>query len=102
MIHPGRHLANKLKEYSRTQKQFADLLGKKVSEVNELINGKRNITIQRDILLAVVFDQEEGDWLTMQNEYDYNIAKMKLDKKKIDDIRKRKNQMNKHHVFSTF
>jgi plasmid maintenance system antidote protein VapI len=38
MIHPGRHLANKLKEYSRTQKQFADLLGKKVSEVNELIN----------------------------------------------------------------
>ncbi len=77
-------------------------MGKKVSEVNELINGKRNITIQRDILLAVVFDQEEGDWLTMQNEYDYNIAKMKLDKKKIDDIRKRKNQMNKHHVFSTF
>ncbi len=102
MIHPGRHLANKLKEYSRTQKQFADLLGKKVSEVNELINWKRNITIQRDILLSVVFDQEEGDWLAMQNEYDYNMAKMKLDKKKIDDIKKRKAQMNKHHVFSKF
>jgi len=102
MIHPGRHLANKLKEYNRTQKQFADLLGKKVSEVNELINGKRNITIQRDILLAVVFDQEEGFWLAMQNEYDYSVAKMKLDKKKIDDIKKRKHQMSKHHVFSKF
>ncbi len=102
MIHPGRHLANKLKEYSRTQKQFADLLGKKVSEVNELINGKRNITIQRDILLAIVFDQEEGVWIKLQNDYDYSIAKMKLDKKKIDDIKKRKNQMNKHQVFSKF
>lgn len=102
MIHPGRHLWNKIKENSRTQKQFADLLGKKVSEVNELINWKRNITIQRDILLAVVFDQEEGFWLRMQNEYDYKIAKMKIDKKKIDDIIKRKNQMNKHNVFSNF
>lgn len=102
MIHPGWHLANKLKEYNRTQKQFADLLWKKVSEVNELINGKRNITIQRDILLSVVFDQEEGIWIAMQNEYDYGIAKMKLDKKKIDDIKKRKHQMNKHHVFSKF
>ncbi len=102
MIHPGWHLANKLKEYTRTQKQFADLLGKKVSEVNELINGKRNITIQRDILLTVVFDEPEGTWIKLQNDYDYSIAKMKLDKKKIDDIKKRKNQMNKHHVFSTF
>lgn len=102
MIHPGRHLANKLKEYNRTQKQFADLLGKKVSEVNELINGKRNITIQRDILLAVVFDEPEWAWIKLQNDYDYSIAKMKLDKKKIDDIKKRKNQINKHHVFSTF
>jgi len=27
---------------------------------------------------------------------------MKLDKKKIDDIKKRKHQMSKHHVFSKF
>lgn len=102
MIHPGRHLWNKLKENNRTQKQFADLLGKKVSEVNELINGKRNITIQRDIFLSVAFDQEEGNWITMQNEYDYAIAKMKLDKKKIDDIKKKKHQLSKHNVFSKF
>jgi plasmid maintenance system antidote protein VapI len=77
-------------------------LGKKVSEVNELINGKRNITIQRDIFLSVAFDQEEGNWIAMQNEYDYGIAKMKLDKKKIDDIKKKKYQLSKHNVFSKF
>lgn len=102
MIHPGRHLWNKIKEYNRTQKQFADLLWKKVSEVNELINGKRNITIQRDIYLSIIFNQPEWTWLKMQNEYDYNIVKMKMDKKKLDDIKKRKNQINKHHVFSKF
>ena len=102
MIHPGWHLANKLKEYSRTQKQFADLLGKKVSEVNELINGKRNITIQWDMFLSIIFDQPEGTWLKLQNEYDYSIMKMKIDKKKIDDIKKKKNQIQKHIVFSKF
>jgi plasmid maintenance system antidote protein VapI len=102
MIHPGWHLSNKIKELGRTQKQFADLLGKKVSEVNELINGKRNITIWWDILLAVIFDQEEGRRIKMQNDYDYSVIKMKLDKKKLDDIRRRKNQLNKQSAFTSF
>jgi len=102
MIHPWRYLANKLKEYNRTQKQFADLLEKKVSEVNELINWKRNITIQRDILLSTVFGDPEKKWIEIQNDYDYSLAKMKMDKKKLENIKKRKNQLNKHHVFSKF
>jgi plasmid maintenance system antidote protein VapI len=102
MIHPGWHLSNKLKELGRTQKQFADLLGKKVSEVNELINGKRNITIQWDILLAVVFDQAEGERIKLQNDYEYSVVKMRLDKKKIDDIRRRKTQLSKQHAFTSF
>ena len=102
MIHPGRHLSNKLKEHNRTQKQFADILGKKVSEVNELINGKRNITIQRDMLLALLFDQPEGEWIKLQNEYDYSIARMKIDKKKLDEIKKKKNQIQKEQVFKSF
>lgn len=102
MIHPGRYLANQIKERNRTQKQFADLIGKKVSEVNELINGKRNITIQWDILLSLVFDDPERKWIQMQNDYDYYITKMKMDKKKMDTIKKKKNQLQKEHVFKQF
>lgn len=102
MIHPGRYLANQIKERNRTQKQFSDLIGKKVSEVNELINGKRNITIQRDMVLSLIFDDPERKWINMQNDYDYYIAKMKMDKKKIDDIKKRKNQLQKANVFKEF
>ncbi len=102
MIHPWWNLANKIKEYNRTQKQFADILGKKVSEVNELINGKRNITIQRDILLSIVFDDPEKKWIEMQNDYDYVIQKMKLEKNKLSDIKKKKTQLSKHNVFSKF
>ena len=102
MIHPGRYLANEIKQRKRTQKQFADLLGKKVSEVNELINGKRNITIQRDLLLATVFDHPEHKWIRLQNDYDYYIMKLKLDKKKIDAIKRKKNQLAKQDDFSKF
>jgi len=55
LIHPGRHLLQEIKAKGRNQKQFSAILGKKISELNELINGKRNITIQRDILLGAAF-----------------------------------------------
>jgi len=102
MIHPGRYISNKLKENGRTQKQFSDILGKKVSEINELINWKRNITIQRDLLLAAVFDDPEGKRVRLQNDYDFYVTKLKLDKNKINEIKKRKNQLQKHETFSKF
>jgi plasmid maintenance system antidote protein VapI len=66
-------------------------LGKKVSEVNELIKGKRNITIQRDILLETVFDDEPRKWIMLQMEYDYATGNHSVDAQKLTDIRYRKN-----------
>ena len=102
MLHPGRYLAEQIKTHWRTQKQFADLIGKKVSEVNELINGKRNITISRDMILSVVFDDPEKKWLHMQNDYDYYIAKTTIDPKKLEWIQKRKHQIEKQEEFTQF
>lgn len=102
MLHPGRYLSNELKTRGRTQKQFSDVLGKKVSEVNELINGKRNITIQRDLLLSAIFDDPEGKRIKLQNDYDFYTAKIKLDPKKLTDIKKRRNQISKEAVFTNF
>ncbi|MDR2540356.1 MAG: hypothetical protein LBD11_00835 [Candidatus Peribacteria bacterium] len=71
MQHPGILLGNTIKDQGRTQKKFAFLVGKKVSEVNELIKGKRNITIQWDYLLHNVFGDPIKYWLQMQIDYDY-------------------------------
>jgi plasmid maintenance system antidote protein VapI len=76
-----------LKERGWTQKDFARLLGKKVSEVNELIKGKRNITVHRDILLSALFDDEEKKWCRLQLEYDYYLGKQTISQEKLHDIK---------------
>lgn len=45
-----------------------------MSELNELIKGRRNITIQRDILLAKVLDTPQKYWVLKQLDYDYSLA----------------------------
>lgn len=58
-----------------------------MSEVNELIKGKRNITVQWDILLSALFDDPEQKWSRLQLEYDYHIAKGSIDTQKLQDIK---------------
>ncbi|MDR0860024.1 MAG: hypothetical protein LBO09_03415 [Candidatus Peribacteria bacterium] len=71
MQHPGILLGTTIKDQGRTQKKFAFLVGKKVSEVNELIKGKRNITIQWDYLLHTILGDPIKYWLQMQIDYEY-------------------------------
>ncbi len=91
-----------LRTKGRTQKKFSQLIGKKISELNELINGKRNITILRDILLSAAFDNEEGKRVKMQNTYDFYVAKMHIDSKKISEIKRKKHLMKKEAAFDRF
>lgn len=102
LIHPGRYLLQEIKAKGRNQKQFSAILGKKISELNELINGKRNITIQRDILLGAGLDDPEGKWIAMQNQYDFHIAKLSLDQKKIAEIKRKTRSVDKEEIFNKF
>lgn len=72
--HPGKMLAEHLEQLWYTQKAFSLLLGKKVSEINELIKGKRNITISWDILLSKTLWTPEKFWILKQIDYDYQQA----------------------------
>lgn len=73
MKHPGIEIAEIIKEHGRTQKKFAILAWKKVSEVNELIKGKRNVTIQWDYILYKVLWTAQGYRIKKQIEYDYQL-----------------------------
>ena len=53
-----------------TQKQFAELIGKTAVEVNQIINGKRNITLDRAMRISAVFGSDPKYWLEMQADYD--------------------------------
>lgn len=82
MIHPWKKLIEEIRDRNWTQKQFAVLVWKKNSEVNELIKWKRNITIQWDLILSEVLWTPEKYWINMQTDYDYEIAKQEREKEK--------------------
>lgn len=84
MKHPWQYLIEEIRQNGWTQKQFSILLWKKVSEVNELIKWKRNITIQRDLNLANILWTSEKYRLNKQIDYDYAIAKELFNQTKLE------------------
>ena len=82
MIHPWKKIIEEIRNRNWTQKQFAILVWKKNSEVNELIKWKRNITIQRDYVLSQVLWTPEKYWINMQTDYDYEQMKLKIKEEK--------------------
>ena len=80
--HPWTELQLLIKEKWLTQKAFSSILWKKVSEVNELLKWKRNITIQRDYLLHQTLWTPIKYWILKQIDYDYSL----LDIEETDDL----------------
>lgn len=77
------------------------MIGKKISEVNELIKGKRNITIQWDILLSIVFGDPEQKWIKLQNDFDYVTTKAAM-APKIEELFSFQKKTKEHEVFEDF
>ena len=90
--HPWIELQVLIKEKWLTQKAFASILWKKVSEVNELLKWKRNITIQRDYLLHQTLWTPMKYWILKQVDYDYSLLDIEessnspLDKEGLGEI----------------
>lgn len=68
--HPWVWLEMALEENNITQKQFAELIGKTAVEVNQIINGKRNITLDWAMRISAVFWGNPKYWIEMQADYD--------------------------------
>ena len=58
-------------EAGYTQKAFSVKIGKKVSEINELIKGKRKFTLAWDFLLSKTLGTPQKFWILKQIDYDY-------------------------------
>ena len=72
--HPGKLLAEYLAKNWYTQKSFSIKVWKRVSEINELIRWKRNITVARDIILSKYLTTPPKFWISKQVDYDYEQA----------------------------
>ena len=96
MLHPGKEIMMRLQDLGVTQKSFSEQIGKRVSEINELIKWKRNITIGWDYILSNFFHTEYKYWILKQVDYDYEqfLAEMALKEQFIERKREGKKENN--------
>jgi len=89
LIHPGEMIKDEITARGMTQKELAQQMGVSYSVFNEILNGKRPVTIEYALLLEAALGTDANIWLGLQS--DYNMQKIKQDKsfmKKLEAIRK--------------
>jgi addiction module HigA family antidote len=73
--HPGEFLETRfLKPLHISQTELAAALGVSRRRVNELINGRRAITPDTAVRLAVYFDNDAAFWMHLQVAWDMHVA----------------------------
>jgi len=69
-VHPGEVLSDILDDLDMTQTKFAELLGVSRRTVNEIIQGRRPITVDMAIRIGTAFGNGATLWLKLQQKVD--------------------------------
>ena len=88
-VHPGLLLKEEIEYRGVTQKQLAQQMGVSYSVLNEILNGKRPISVEYALYLEVVLGVDAQ--LRIQMQADYNLQVAKTDHaimRRIKEIRK--------------
>ena len=72
--HPGEVLRDEIESRGITQTKLANEIGVRVSLLNELINGKRNFTIEYAMMIEAALGIDADFWIRMQANYDKKMA----------------------------
>lgn len=62
-----------------TKYRLAKDIGVSASRIGQIVAGKRAISAETDLRLCKYFELSEGYWLRMQNRYDVEIEKVKIE-----------------------
>ena len=68
--HPGEFLREEIECRGISQTKLADQIGVKVSLLNELINGKRDFTIEYALMIEAALGIDADYWINLQINYD--------------------------------
>lgn len=80
--HPGEILQLELEERGLTQKEFAVQIGMSPSHFNELLHGKRSITMAIADKLQEVLGIDSLSWMNLQTQYNYDIKSKPIETNK--------------------
>ena len=87
-IHPGEVLFEEfLKPMGISQYRLAKDISVPARRINEIIHGKRSITVDTALRLSRYFGLSERFWLNLQIRYDIEIQKDSLNKRLEDEVK---------------
>lgn len=66
---PGEYLRDELEERGWTVTEFADILGRPVQAISEILNGKKEITAETALDIASALGTSAELWLNLENSY---------------------------------
>lgn len=70
VFHPGEHLLDELSARGWTQTEFADIIGRPIRLVNEIVNGKKGITPETAREFGAALGTSAEFWLNLNMAYD--------------------------------
>lgn len=80
-IHPGKHLAEELKELGISAAKLARQLDMPVNRVTGILNGQRGITADTALRLGHWFGTSRELWLNLQKLYELRLAQKEVGKR---------------------
>ena len=89
LVHPGLLLKEEIECRGITQKSLAKQMGVSYTVLNEILNGKRPISVEYALYLEAVLGVDAQLWIQMQADYNLQVAKSdKTIMRRIKEIRK--------------
>jgi addiction module HigA family antidote len=82
-------IKDEIESRGMTQKRLADMTGISMSALNEMLNGRRSVTIEYALLLEAALGIDADIWIGLQADYDKQEARYdKSFLKGLENIRK--------------
>ena len=83
-VHPGEVLLEEfLKPWGVSQNSLARAVSVPPRRINEIVHGKRSISADTAVRLSQFFGTSEKFWLGLQDDFDLEEARSKIDVEKI-------------------
>ena len=87
-IHPGEILLEEfLKPMGISQYRLAKDISVPARRINEIVHGKRAISVDSALRLSRYFGMSERFWLNLQTQYDIEVQKDKIDKQFEEEVK---------------
>ncbi len=84
---PGEYLHDELSARGWTEKEFAEILGRPVQTVSEIINGRKQIVTETALAIGEAFGTSADVWMNLQSAF--NLYQAKADRPSVTGVHRR-------------